>query len=1052
VTTTQHAPEKKPTGRKRSDATASQTTPPVQQDPVWKKAQLGLAKVGAPAPEVENKVGAWTENTTERGYELDEDGSAKGSTYEHKTGAGAGAKRTTKTEHHVFDGTTTTDYESETEGLAGVEVAATMLGKHTKEEISAGIETLARAGAFGEARCKGAIKRHMMSAGYEAEASGGMGAEARLKAEAKVDRSGAVPALLAMFETGIKAGIWADGKFTGTASLGKASATLVAEVSGMVGAEVNVSGKMFASLAEGVGGEFHAEGFVGAKGEASGSVEVGIPGKAGIELGASVEAMAGAEAKLDAAITISLKGVSAKFKAEAFAGAKASATGSASIKIMGKTILAASGTVEVSAGAGGTAEGEFTFLNGKLKISANLAATLGIGMGAKGDIEVDLGTLATIIYAKLYEVQKGSSDPVVKDVSPDFKREPLKDPAEAEKKRQVGYDAVYESFLAYARKKTMQGKGVAAAPQFGPGTNRDNEGIKRERVQAIINDVAPLIRADLAYLETDEGIQKAALDAFGGQLSALIVDHGTIRSWTPTDRATAIDSREKLAAEEKMRVVRDPFLDELHGYCRKKMLEGKNGVKESVVQGIIDKHYKKLQATFTASASEPDEVIAWVAEEMKARYLSDFAVKNGKITSFVVDETKTKQVKDEAAGEVADAALGVALQQLDAGLTAYLAGVLGKKDGTVDGKSITKVISKAMSKVSAQMAKPEVADTVKLKVMTRLGDVVQGIEIKDGVVTALVLKDGGVAAARTKRDADAAAAAKQACADKFGRALAAYREQKTAKGAMGLKPSKVQELLDTALKSEVAWKTSGDADAALVGAAKTSLGESLKDVTITNGVVKMFDFDNAVLAKEKQFRQENGVARLGGEEDDNQRRSMVTAGVRGPLKALCDSFRAAAEKDPAARLDKSKLQGILDKGVKSIRADANTPAGNEALEDALKLYLPMIKFVKVENLQITALAVNEAMWAGKAGEKATGTAKAAIASELKKKKGSMTAALATEIIAKHKAKLSSVPADELDMVLQMTVVDALLPVLENNDPVTVSSGTVTKLLLKAKKK
>ncbi|MEO9322740.1 hypothetical protein ABFT23_04565 [Nocardioides sp. C4-1] len=1051
MTSTQHAPTKKPTGRKRSDATASQTTPPMQQDPVWKKAQLGLAKVGAPMPEVENKVGAWTEDTTERGYDVAEDGSVNGTTYERKTGAGAGAKRSTKTEHHVFDGTTTTDYESETEGLAGVEVAATMLGKHTSQEISAGIETLARAGAFGEAKCKGAIKRHMMSAGYEAEASGGAGVEARLKAEAKIDRTGAIPALLATLDAGIKAGVWAEGKFTGTATLGPVGATVLAEVNGLIGGEATITGKLFASLEEGIGGELEAGAMVGAKGSASGSVEVGIPGKVGIELGGSVEAMAGAEAKLEAGVTISLKGVSAKFKAEAFAGAKASATGKASIKLMGKTILAAEGTVEVSAGAGGTAEGEFTFLNGKLKISANLAATLGIGLGASGDIEIDLGTLGTIIYAKLYEIQKSSSDPVVKDVSPDFKREPLKDPAEAAKKHQIGYDAVYESFLAYARKKTMQGKGVAAAPQFGPGTNRDNEGIKRERVQAIIDDVSPLLRADMAYLETDEGIQKAALDAFGGQLSGVIVDHGKIRSWTPTDRATAIESREKLAAEEKMRVVRDPFLDELHGYCRKKMTEGAHGVKESVVQGIIDKHYKKLQATFTASASEPDEVVAWVAEEMKARYLSDFAVKNGKITSFVVDEAKTKQVKDEAAGQLADAALGTALQQLDAGLTGYLNGVLGKKDGSVDGASITKVISKAMAKVSAQLSKPEVAEAVKLKVMTRLGDVVQGIEIKDGVVTALVLKDGGVAAARTKRDADAAEAAKQACADKFGRALVAYREHKTAKGTNGLKPVKVQGLLDTALKTEAAWKTSGDADAALMGAATTSLGESLKGVSIVNGVVKMFDFDNAGLAEDKKFRKENGTARLGGEEDDNQRRSMVTAGVRGPLKALCDSFRAAAEKDPTARLDKSKLQGILDKGVKGIRADANTPAGNEALEDALKLYLPMIKDVTVENLQITTLVVNEGMWVGKAAQKTSDTARAAIKSELKKKKGSMTAALANEIIAKHKAKLSSLPADELDMVLQLDIVEALLAVLQSNDPVTVSGGTVTKLLLKAKK-
>lgn len=1017
-------------------------------DPAWKNPTLGLAKPTVSAPEVETVSGVQRTDTLERGQEQQETGTFS-QTSERNVGVLAGTKTTSESSSHSFDGATTTDSSSASETMVGVETAASVLKKHGPDEISVAIETLARAGAFGEAKKTAAIRRGMARASMEAQGELGAGFEAKMALSARIDRTGAIPALSTMIEASARAGLWAEGSFTGIVGLGPVEAKIMAEARAFLGAEAQMEASAFFDK-QGVGASFEGSVLAGAKVEAKGSLEVGIPNKVSIELGGEVEAMAGAEAKLAAGLTITLRGVSATFKAEAFAGAKASATGRASVKLMGKKILTAQGTVEVSAGAGGTVKGEFTFIDGKLKISAKVAATIGIGAGADGEVEVDLGALATIIYAKLYEVGKASTDPVVKEVSPDFERTPLTDPVEKAKKHSAGYEAVYDSFLAYARKKTMQGKGISGTATPGPGVSQDNEGIKRERVQAIITEVSPLLRADMAYLETDEGIQQAALDAFGGYLSGIQVQHGAIRQWTPAARVDAAAHREKMQGEEKMREARDPLLDELHGYCRKKMTEGRNGVKQDVVQAIIDKHYAKLQAVFT-KPGEPDEVVGFVADEMVKRYLGEFAVKNGKITKFVVDETKTKQVKDEAAGELADAALGAAMGALDGSLTAYVAQVLAKPGGTIDGAALTKLVKKATAKVSGELAKPGTDEMIKLRLLAKLGGAVQFVEVTAGTVSAVVLKDGGLAAMRTQAAGDKAAAAKQECADKFGRALSAYRNQKTAKGNHGLKQTRVQTMLDTALKSEPAWKASGEADAALRGAAEQALGDDLKGIGITKGVVETFNYDNAKLADDKADLKENGAASLGGEEDDNQRRSLVTAAVRGPLKALCDSFRTQSEEDPTARLDLARLQVILDKGVKDIRADANTPAGNEALEEALKLYLPMITFVKVDGLKITGLRVNNVAFADKADKAATGKARAAIGKALKAKKGSMTLALANEIIAKHKAKLATLPADELDMVLQIEIVSALGPLLDATDPVTVAAGVVTKLALKPKR-
>ena len=150
--------------------------------------------------------------------------------------------------------------------------------------------------------------------------------------------------------------------------------------SGFAGGQANASASASYGAATGANATFDIGAFVGAKADLAYTRE----GRLGI-LSATGDAMVGAIGAASGSISIGPKGISASGSAEAFAGAKATASGSATI-LRGITI---SGNASATAGIGANISGTFTIQGGKIVIGGQLGATFGVGTEAGAQIEVN---------------------------------------------------------------------------------------------------------------------------------------------------------------------------------------------------------------------------------------------------------------------------------------------------------------------------------------------------------------------------------------------------------------------------------------------------------------------------------------------------------------------------------------------------------------------------------------------------------------------------------------------------------------------------------------
>jgi hypothetical protein len=853
---------------------------------------------------------------------------------------------------------------------------------------------------------------------------------------ARVDRSGLIPALETTFAAGIKAGVWGEGSFDAQIGLGPVALAVVLKIQGFVGAQADFSASAFLNWREGVGASFSASAMAGA--ESSGSVVAELTlGKAQLEVGAGYEALAGAKAELSGSIEVGLSGVKAQFEASAFAGAKIEGSAHASVKVMGKKIISATGKVSVSAGAGVEVSGVFEIKSGKLRIGGDLAATLKGGVGAGVDLEIDFYALADVIVAQVGELAE--DNPAISAKSPDYERKPLTDQAEKDKKHQLGYDAVYEDFLAYANKKLTQGE----------------QGVKRDRVQAIIQNRAPLLRSEFAYVETDEGIEQAARDAFGPMLTSIVVQAGYIRGFQVASAAEVGALKQTKQQEETWRKARDVLQKDFATYCMKKSATGANGVKQENVQAVIDKHWKQLSAAFPGS--EADEVVKFAANGMKVQYLEEFEVLNGRITKFTAPEDKAKAVKAGVVKNGEDAALARALQNLGGRLAGYRTKLLAQDGTTLDTAALQKLIAAATSKVSGQLSKPEVDAAIKQQVLTGLDGIVEDITITKGVITgAPKEKSGGLAAARAQQATGRAAAAESAAVAAFAASLTSYLDLKTGTGEHGLKQQQVQARLDKATGKVRQWAATDEAGQQLEQAARTALGKALTDIEIKAGKVTKFVEDEAVVLAAKQDRRTNGKKRLaGGEEQDNARRRMVADAVRKDFAGYAARVRAGGEKPtggPAPKVDVVTLQGIIDRRLKQIRADVLSDVGDSALVDAITVaFGPLIKTVTVTELRITSLDVESDFAAITKAKRSSSAqvrqAQADLTAELAASATRVppTQALVQTVINKYKGKFGGLPSDEVDTALTMAVTNALRTSV---DDLEIVNAKITRFALK----
>jgi hypothetical protein len=1016
---------------------AVKPSPAPTAEPAWKSPTLGLAKRRQQEPEVETSSGNLSESSQERSYVRDESDRIIGQqeTSSHSVGAGVKGSRTTG--GSTFDGTTETDVGTELEGFAGAEAAVKLVQVATRDELSVAVETMARAGAFGKAAQHAAVKRGMASASIESSIEGGAGIAAELVAKAKVDRSGLIPALEAMIEAGIKIGAWFDAEAKAEARFGPMVAMAMAKVSAFAGAQAEFSARAFASREEGVGAEFSSEAFAGVKGSASGSVQVDV-GVAALEVAGEIEGVAGANVQASGGLSISLSGVSGSFEASAFAGVQGKASGSASFKLMGKRILHVSGTIKVSAGAGVEAEGEFTVQNGKVAFSAEFAATLGLGGGAGIGIEIDAGALADIVIAELQEMARGDEEKTITSEAPDYQREPIADPLQAAVKQQVGYEAVYDDFVAYANKKAMQGE----------------HGVKKEKVQEIIARVAPHIRADLAFVETDMGIRQAALDAFGGQLKDIVVQRGYIRGFQPVPQAEAQQFKERMQAEEKWREARDGLQQDFDAYSGKKAGQGKSGIKKAEVQKLIDKHWKKLTAAFPGA--EADQVVMFAAQAMKDQYLDDFTVSGGQIVQFEAPESKAAQAKQGVKDAKADATRQAAMTKARAALGGYRAKLIANPKEALTSAGVNKVLTSALSSIKGRSGEPAINSEIRQLVMEVLDGLVTGVQVESGRVTGMAFQENGLSLARQGKQREDISAAQKQAVDAFSAAMTAYKEQKVAGGKNGIKKQVVQERLDKAAKKVAHWKTTPEGSAAFSAAASAALTPFLTKITITDGVIG--DFDVADMAGAKEQRRTDGKAVLGERDsddvgthsEDNARRRMVADALRNPLKRYELELRQANK--PGAKKPKKAsavdLQKLIDKGVKQFRADVNNEVGDAAIVDAITLYLPMVTHVDVQGLTIRSLTENSAYYAEARDRRELGLAvqevTSDIAGELKGVGKGLSQPLVQVIINKYRPKLSGLPAGEADSVLELAVQSGLSDRVEE---INIEDGKITEFRL-----
>ncbi len=703
-----------PTTRPRSGAVSRPKKAPTPP-PQWAKPQLGLSRPDPTKVESESSTGSWTEDEDKHEYVKDENGAITGTKDEksHTVGVGKKSSRTTSTD--VFDGTTHKESSTKVEGLAGAEAAVKIISMATDEEISVAIETMARAGAFGEAEAKAAYRRGGFSAKGNASAKGGAGVEGEMSAKASVDRSGLIPALEAVFDASLKAGIWGEASAEVEAQYGPLTAHALAKIEGFVGAKAEVSAKAFANWKEGLGAEFSAA--VEASASSSGSVTAELSlGEAQLEVGAGFEAWAGAKAELAAKLEVSLSGVSASFKARRVRrGQRSRRHAKAKVKVRGKTIVAAKGKVGVAVGAGVEVGGEFEIKNGKFKISGDLAAALKGGLTAGAGLEIDFYSLAEVIVAEVGDLAKGDELKIT-GASPNFERKPLSDPKEAAKKEQFGYETVIDDFHAYAHKKLAGG---------------DNS-IKKERIQEIIQNRSGQLQEAFAFTETDKGIERAAKEAFGPLLKDIVIQAGYIRAFQPAPEAAAQKIKEDFQQRETWRVARDGLADDLRAYGEKKSQVGKGGIKQENVQAIIDKHWKQMQAAFPGA--EADQVVVFAAKSSIQKYLTTFEVANGKITKWDAPPEKAQAIKKGVTDEKANQAQIGALGTLRSKLAALRASLVAKPKSVLDRAALQKVITESLSPIKDQVGTPELDGEIKSAIVAVLDPIVDsdGITVVKG--------------------------------------------------------------------------------------------------------------------------------------------------------------------------------------------------------------------------------------------------------------------------------------------------------------------------------
>ena len=778
----------------------------------------------------------------------------------HKAVTGAWSKN--ETEHDSFDGRTHRKGSTETSGLAGAEASIALIRTATEEELSLAFEAAARAGAFGSAKAEGMVERGPLRAGGSVEVSGGVGVSGGVSGSVSVDRSGKIPKLAAALEAFAKAGVEFNFGASGFVGVGPLEVIGAIEAAGFAGARAKASGSAKLSLSGGLELEGEVEAFAGAEVEAEASVTVKL-GDQEVQAALKGEAMAGVKAGAKGGVVISLKGVEVSGKAEAFAGASAEGSGSLSWTHQGRTIFSATGTVSVDAGIGGKVEGTFVFRNGKLYLKFGAKAVFGIGGGVDLEAELDFIALGNAIYSEINNaINRATVD--IGEAAGEIDRQPVVDQLVAVGLRKRGYEAYIADFRAYAAKKLSEGQ----------------NGIKKERVQEILDNRRGQVGMDLVYAETDEGIVAAAKEAFGPLLKSIAIQGGRISKFLPAPFTEVGGIR----AEHGKSTALADFKAELAIKVAASQSGGSHLPDAAVIGKVVTKHYAKVSAATTPD--EADAAMASAVEEAFAGLISGFTITGGVPGSFKFDARGVADKDASAATARKQAAQDAELAEIRTKCAQYAAKKGSQGTEGVKRAMVAKLIAPHATTLLQGLDSEAITTMdgrIAAAIKEGLGAAVTDVMVSEGNITAFAATDAATLKSGVKADKDAAARTRayETAAAKF----AEYATKKTTSGSNGIKPERVQAIVATAFKTVGSDPTiRAEADAELTEKAKAAFGALVNHLEINDGVVTMVVSQTRMAAaKEKAASDSARVGSAFGDEDGNKRRYNVRNAVHDQL-------------------------------------------------------------------------------------------------------------------------------------------------------------------------
>ena len=839
-------------------------------------------------------AGTETETSDVQQSLKDEVGGFTGSRTETTRKAVAGAWDNGESSQEVRNGLSTRTTEASHDHLAGAEAWVKTVAEASDAQLLAAFSARARAGVFSSGSGSTGYQRGAFSTGASGSYDAMAGLDAGASGQAKVDTSGLLPALEAAASAYAKGGVGLDAEASLFARLWKLEFVATGNVSLFAGFEASAKGRAFLNAKEGLGVEGEASAFAGARGSASGSATLTL-GPAELMAMASVEGRAGAWASASGKVAISFTGVEVSGSAEAFAGVTATASGSAGFSFRGKSIVSASGSITAAAGIGGKVSGTFVLSGGKLKINLGALAVKGIGGGFELSGEVDLYELGNAICTQIWEQYANYVNEVTEDAGY-IPRDVLIDPDEAARVEKQGYEAFIYDFRAYAAEK-LAGSGET--------------GLNRERVAKILAGRRGQLGTALTHVEADVGIVKAAKEAFGPLLRDIVVVGGTIRGWDAVGGSGIGAIREKHARTAAGDALRSALQA---GATATRTVGGKSGGPThapdfAAVNKVLAKHAPLLITSYGTDTAGADAAIAGMVEEVYSGVWSNVVVSGGRLSTAKVDlQAIDRKDAEAAAGREAVSRVG-ALAALQSACAAYAAEQARSAKKPVAKDKVAAIIAQHAGPLSAGR-KGEVADRVITDMVIRgLGSSVKTFIYSDGAVRAFEAADPAEVNRAYLADADAKR--RKGLYDQAKEEFAAYVARKTEGGENGVKQTRVQKIVDGVVKG-VGPEFLGEADAALTVAARDALGPMVNFVKIEGGkAVVVASQTKAAALKQAHQDEQAGRGRFQGEGEANERRYTVRRLVNDPIRSYASGIRGDEHGVPTLQGIQQVVDGAL---------------------------------------------------------------------------------------------------------------------------------------------